>query len=90
MFLVTGDHGMREDGNHGGTSKVEVETLLFGYFKGGQLFGQNKKAVVAHSDITSTLSILLDIPLPNNAIGYPVLNLLPRSITSNEKIVSLN
>ncbi len=39
MFLVTGDHGMREDGNHGGTSKVEVETLLFGYFKGGQLFG---------------------------------------------------
>jgi hypothetical protein len=41
-----------------------------------------KKLVVSHADITTTLSILLDIPLPNNAIGYPILNLLPKVLAS--------
>ena len=34
MFLVTGDHGMRGDGNHGGSSVDEVQTFVFGYYKG--------------------------------------------------------
>lgn len=34
MFIITGDHGMRQDGNHGGGSKDEKETLFFAYYKG--------------------------------------------------------
>ena len=33
LLLVTGDHGMRTDGNHGGSSSDEVETFLFVYSK---------------------------------------------------------
>jgi phosphatidylinositol glycan class O len=33
MFIITGDHGMREDGNHGGNSAVERESLMFAYYK---------------------------------------------------------
>lgn len=80
---------MREDGNHGGTSTAEIETFLFGYYKGRSLFDGVKTSVVAHSDITTTLSILLDVPLPNNAIGYPILNLLPSTFTQ-EDITSIN
>lgn len=34
MILITGDHGMRTDGNHGGTTKEQIETLLFAFYKG--------------------------------------------------------
>lgn len=33
---------------------------------------------ISQIDLTTTLSILLDIPLPKNAVGYPILNLLPK------------
>ena len=46
--------------------------------------------MIAHSDLTSTLSILLGVPLPNNAIGYPVLNLLPSKMTSRNSLIQLN
>jgi hypothetical protein len=26
---------MTEDGNHGGATKIETDTVLFGYYKGG-------------------------------------------------------
>lgn len=48
-----------------------------------------KTSVLAHSDITTTLSILLDVPLPNNAIGYPILNLLPSTFT-RQHITTIN
>jgi arylsulfatase A-like enzyme len=90
MFIVTGDHGMRADGNHGGTSIEEVETFVFGYYKGGDLFRSSPKAIVAHSDITTTLALLLGIPLPNNAIGYPILNMIPASMLSETSLHEIN
>lgn len=33
VLLLTGDHGMREDGNHGGSSPSEIYTFLFGFSK---------------------------------------------------------
>ena len=35
VLIVMGDHGMTEDGNHGGASKNETETTLFTYSKKG-------------------------------------------------------
>ena len=32
-MLVIGDHGMTETGDHGGDSKLELETVLFFYSK---------------------------------------------------------
>lgn len=33
MFIITGDHGMRGDGNHGGGTVEERETLVVAYYK---------------------------------------------------------
>jgi len=33
VLFVTGDHGMRDDGNHGGSSVEEIESFLFVYSK---------------------------------------------------------
>lgn len=35
VLLLYGDHGMTNDGNHGGGSDNEIKTVLFGYTKGG-------------------------------------------------------
>jgi phosphatidylinositol glycan class O len=34
-LLVFGDHGMTDDGNHGGTSQTELRSVLFAYSKQG-------------------------------------------------------
>jgi phosphatidylinositol glycan class O len=30
-LLIFGDHGMTEDGNHGGDSLLELSTVIFAY-----------------------------------------------------------
>lgn len=32
-LIVFGDHGMTQDGNHGGGSELELRTVLFAYQK---------------------------------------------------------
>jgi hypothetical protein len=90
MFIVTGDHGMRPDGNHGGTSTEEVETFIFGFLKDETMFSGKTVKEVAHADITTTLALLLDLPLPKNAIGYPILGMLPSAMISKQALVDIN
>lgn len=33
VLIIVSDHGMTEQGNHGGSSPEEVETVLFSYTK---------------------------------------------------------
>ena len=35
VLLLYGDHGMTNDGNHGGGTQNELKTVLFGYYKKG-------------------------------------------------------
>lgn len=35
MLLVFGDHGMTDEGNHGGASLNELRSVLFSYTKQG-------------------------------------------------------
>ena len=87
MFIITGDHGMREDGNHGGNSLVERESLLFAYYKPHNkenLQTDFKKRVakfeggfVSQVDLTATISVLLNVPHPMNSIGCPIIEILP-------------
>jgi phosphatidylinositol glycan class O len=35
VLMVYGDHGMTDDGNHGGGTPNEMKTVLFAYTKGG-------------------------------------------------------
>lgn len=47
VLIITGDHGMRDDGNHGGATKEEIESFMFAYTKSGQLsaLSQYKKSL---------------------------------------------
>ena len=33
VLIIASDHGMTSDGNHGGGSPNETETIIFGYIK---------------------------------------------------------
>jgi phosphatidylinositol glycan class O len=35
VLMVFGDHGMTDDGNHGGASQQELRSVLFSYSKSG-------------------------------------------------------
>lgn len=44
VLILYGDHGMTDDGNHGGGSVNELRTMLFGYCKSGfPMLKQTKK-----------------------------------------------
>ena len=77
MLFVVGDHGMKSDGNHGGSSKEEIETILFAYSKGHKLMNREPKHLCFQGDITATLSMLLNCPLPNNSLGGIIYSALP-------------
>lgn len=44
VLLLYGDHGMTNDGNHGGGSQLEIKTVLFAYCKSGFHMLKNQAA----------------------------------------------
>lgn len=76
LLLVFGDHGMTEDGNHGGTSELETDSVLFAYSK--RQFSQEipvARSRLFQIDLVPTLSVLLGLPIPFNNLGSPILEL---------------
>jgi ethanolaminephosphotransferase len=81
LLVLSGDHGMNEAGNHGGSSSGEVSTaLLFispkfmSAFTGFEspLAGSESFEFygrVEQSDIAPTLAALLGFPVPRNNLG---------------------
>jgi phosphatidylinositol glycan class O len=77
LLVVFGDHGMTDVGDHGGDSKLEVESALFFYSK-QKLFDSNldgkKIEEVRQIDLTPTLALALGIPIPFSNLGIPIMN----------------
>ncbi|KAL3455634.1 GPI ethanolamine phosphate transferase 2 [Aspergillus heterothallicus] len=84
LFVLCGDHGMNDAGNHGGSSAGETSpALLFISPKFQNLRGTNRQSpvgkdlpddlqyyrVVDQTDITPTLAGLLGLPIPLNSLG---------------------
>lgn len=81
LFVLCGDHGMNEAGNHGGSSAGETSpALLFMSPKFEALGSQRESPVepsddmqyyrtVEQADIAPTLAGLLGIPIPLNSLG---------------------
>lgn len=70
-ILVTGDHGMNKDGEHGGTTPEQREVPLFWIqpkIKGRGDTGE----VVSHLQIAPTILSLLDIPTPETMQYLPI------------------
>lgn len=78
-LIVFGDHGMTEDGNHGGGSELELRTVMFAYQKSPfplqAIYNENQEAFtqldhsLKLSDLPSIVSVILDVPQPFSNLG---------------------
>ena len=90
LFVVLGDHGMNEGGNHGGTAIGETSPALV--FISPKLRKIPPKhdcpikepeeelqyyKVVDQSDIVPTLASLLGMPISRNSLGIFITDFLP-------------
>lgn len=88
FLVLSGDHGMNEAGNHGGSSAGEVSTaLLFISPQFKSTFAGLESPVagsesfefydqVEQSDIAPTLAALLGFPVPRNNLGMIISSFL--------------
>ncbi|VDK87918.1 unnamed protein product, partial [Litomosoides sigmodontis] len=68
LLLVMGDHGMTENGDHGGDEPLETDAALFMFAKNKLVFAEPPESV-SQVDIVPTISLLLDSPIPYSNIG---------------------
>lgn len=81
LFVLCGDHGMNEAGNHGGSSAGETSPALLFISPKFETMGARTESpvetpddlrfyqTVQQSDITTTLAGLLGMPIPLNSLG---------------------
>lgn len=100
--FVFGDHGMTEDGNHGGGTNEERNAGLFAHYSPGcQIEHENKldgeeigiDSVRAFDsinqiDLVPSISLLLGLPIPYANIGGLIPELLPSPKKSNNAATS--
>jgi phosphatidylinositol glycan class O len=99
IALVLGDHGMTEDGNHGGGTSEEVNAGLFVHFSPGcnaregydqridgrEIGSESTQAFdsIHQIDLVPTISLLLGLPIPYANIGGLVTAILPTPSASS-------
>lgn len=85
VAFIFGDHGMTEDGNHGGGSEEEINAALFAHFspKCGVMtafdgseagaatgdYAQTAFTSIHQIDLVPTISLLLGLPIPYANLG---------------------
>lgn len=74
LFLVTGDHGMKDSGGHGGStySETNVPLLILGLKCKNNSFPQ--------TDIPVNLAVLLGLRIPSISIGRVQKSMIPYSL----------
>ena len=92
LAFVFGDHGMTEDGNHGGGTDEEINAALFAHYSPGcgdlgpslaitgTEAGSHSElafSTINQIDLVPTISLLLGLPIPYANLGGVVPGLLP-------------
>lgn len=72
LFLLTGDHGMRDSGGHGGSSPGE--TLVPLVVTGAQC--ESSTVTYNQIDLATTFSVLNGLPIPHSSIGIIIPELI--------------
>ncbi|KAJ6235686.1 phosphatidylinositol glycan-related [Anaeramoeba flamelloides] len=93
LFVVTGDHGMNDQGNHGGGSKNEIETIFI--FLNEELDTKSNGGVypsVKQIDFVPTIATLFGLPIPSLNLGKMIPSMLSEweSIDDHKKALYLN
>ena len=70
VLFVMGDHGMTDNGDHGGDSDAEVKAGLFVYSQKFNFTANSYQSdAVEQVDFVPTLSLLLGSPIPFSNLG---------------------
>ncbi|CAG5127325.1 unnamed protein product [Candidula unifasciata] len=69
LLVVCGDHGMSDQGGHGGATAGEISVPVL--FLSPQIVNRDSKHVasISQADLCPTLSVLLGLPIPKNNLG---------------------
>jgi GPI ethanolamine phosphate transferase 3 subunit O len=104
VAFVFGDHGMTEDGNHGGGTDEETNAGLFVHFSpacgdmsgalsitGSELGSHSENAFrsISQIDLVPTISLLMGLPIPYANLGGIVPSLFPPGTGVNSSAPSL-
>ncbi|PVU98026.1 hypothetical protein BB561_000130 [Smittium simulii] len=76
LFVILGDHGMNDIGNHGGNSIGEISPAMV--FTSPSMSSKSRMletGTIQQIDIVPTISMLMGIPIPQNNIGTPITEL---------------
>lgn len=89
LALIFGDHGMTEDGNHGGGTENEINAALFVHFSPacgdmsldltptmGSKYIEDAFQSIHQIDLVPTISVLLGLPIPYANLGGIVPSLI--------------
>lgn len=101
LFVLCGDHGMNEAGNHGGSSAGETSPALLFISPEFEKLGGRESPVepsddmryyqtVEQADIAPTLAGLLGIPIPLNSLGVFIADFLEMWDQGKESSVHQN
>ncbi|XP_053558727.1 GPI ethanolamine phosphate transferase 2 [Bombina bombina] len=79
LLVICGDHGMSDQGNHGGSSDEEIQTPLVLISSAFERNHGTVKApeIVQQTDLAVTLAVGLGLPIPRNSLGkllHPVIS----------------
>jgi len=77
LFVVLGDHGMTESGNHGGSSSQETDTAAIFLTPSISSYSNGEGLRVEQVDLVPTISLLLGLPVPAGSTGALAPSLVP-------------
>jgi hypothetical protein len=80
LLMVIGDHGMTQQGDHGGDEPNEIETAMFIYTNRPNYFSFVSSArhrSVSQIDLVPTLAWFLHTLIPYSSLGMMIIDILP-------------
>ncbi|KAH0541215.1 hypothetical protein KQX54_021289 [Cotesia glomerata] len=93
LFIICGDHGMKNSGGHGGATLEEtlVPLIIIDGNYNENNNNSNTKMVnqIDQIDITTNLAVILGLPLPYLNIGVISLNMINYNLSSAQKLYIL-
>ncbi|CAL7933068.1 unnamed protein product [Xylocopa violacea] len=75
LFIICGDHGMKDSGGHGG-STISETIVPFIAIGGECLQNKDRPTEISQIDIASTLAAVLGLPIPYSNMGTVFLDIL--------------